>query len=175
MPSAAAITRALWLMPSGIEPRPGADEILGARAEQRRGDAAAAVVLPMPISPRMSRSAPFFVARSSGAAPGTQREVDLCPRHRRLNGEVACPAARLVRQHTLDVAGRQRAGIDDGERHTELACQHGNRRAPAGEVVQHLHGDVRRIGRDAPRGDPMVAGEQHDGRLLRARAFRRLQ
>ena len=142
------MTRALWPMPCGSSPVPAPTSSSTGAPSNAAAMAAAAVVLPMPISPRMTRSAPFWMARVDRAASGSEREGELLARHGRLLREVARAAPWLIHRYTGDSDARQRTGIDDSERHAQLACQHRDRRTAAGEVVQHLHRDVGRIGGD---------------------------
>ena len=44
-------------------------------------------------------------------------------------------------------------------------------RAAGGKIRHHLRGDGRRIGRDAARGDAMIAGEHGDGDAIEPRRF----
>jgi hypothetical protein len=46
-----------------------------------------------------------------------------------------------------------------------------DRRTAAGKICHHLRGDIRRIGRDAARGNAMIGSEHRDGYMVQPRQF----
>ena len=158
-----------------IEPSARADEILGRHAEQRRGNGRGGGRVADAHLAEDDEIGAILGGALHGPTSGGECQNELFARHGRLLREVARATPRLVGRYARNTGARQRARVDDGERHAQLARQHRHRRTPAGEVVQHLHGDVGRIGRDALHGDSVITGEQHDGRVPRTRVLSRLQ
>ena len=137
--------------------------------------AAADVVLPIPISPRMRRSGSEAAARVTARCAAVEGEGEIGGAERGLLAEVAAAAARLVGDDAGHRRFRKRAGVDDFERRAEFARQHGNRGASGGEIRHHRDRDFLRIGGDTLRGNAVIAGEHDDRHAIGARAIGVLQ
>ena len=92
-----------------------------------------------------------------GAIAGVDRFEKLVRVHRRGFGEIACRPLELDRHHP-QFGGSGFGDLVDG-------------RAAAGKIRHHLRGDGRRIGRDAARGNAVIAGEHGDGDAIQPRRF----
>ena len=134
--------------------------------------ALAAVVLPMPISPTPSRSSPAGSARipATRLAAGRERGECLDARHRGLDrhvgGAVANPGGdQSAATDRVDRDRRDRprdADVEDHDPCPHRGGQHVDRRSTGDEVGDHLGSDLGRVGRDALRRDPVVAGRDDD-------------
>ena len=93
-----------------------------------------------------------------GAIAGVDRFEKLVRVHRRGFGEIARRPLELDRHHA-QFGGSGFGDLVDG-------------RAACGKIRHHLRGDGRRIGRDAARGDAVIAGEHGDGDAIQPRQFR---
>src|SRR4029078_1314360 len=164
------VAHALW-----VEPSAGADELVYRCPKQRRGDGCGSSRVADAHLAEDDEVGAILDGAGNRPASGSEREGELLARHGRLLLEVARAAPWLIHRYTGDSDARQRTGIDDSERHTQLACQHRDRLTAAGGHVQELDRDVGRIGRDPSRDDAVVAGEQHYRRVLGARTLSRLQ
>ena len=124
-------------------------------------NAAAEVVLPMPISPVTRQRAPAATRSFASRAPGGDGAVALGERHGRLDAEVA----RARRDLQVDKAGvgsqhRGDAHIGDGHCGAGTTRDHVDRRPFGAEVRHHLGGDLLRPGGD-PFGHHAVVAREH--------------
>ncbi len=106
------------------------------------------VVLPMPMSPGISRSQPLSTSSSAIVRPSSK---------------AASNSAWAERVLAVDAAGRRADPvIDDPDGGAGLAGEHVDRRAAGGEVRDHLRRDLGWVGGDAVLGNAVVGGDDHD-------------
>ena len=149
--SAVSIAVRLRASPLSSTPVPRPAQRVAPPPSRAAHSMAAVVVLAIPISPTASRS------QSSGTVryPASTASRNSSTLHRRGFGEIARRPFEFDRHHA-QLGGSGFCDLADG-------------RAAGGEIRHHLRGDRRRIGRDAARGDAVIAGEHGDGDALQTR------
>ena len=153
-----------------VDAGPAADHARRRRCAVRTAiSVAAGVVLPMPMSPGIRRSAPASISSSAIVHAGLERLLGLVAGQRRSDREVVAAAAHLERGD--GVAGRpppssaqstSTADVDDAHGRAVRLGEDVHRGAAGEEVEHHLRGDLGRVGAHAGLGDAVVAGEHHD-------------
>ncbi len=88
-------------------------------------------------------------------AAGIDRVEEIFGVHRRRNREIARRPFEFERNHVEFGAGQRGELVDGG--------------AAGSKIRHHLRGDLRRIGRDAARGDAVITGEHRDRDPLQSR------
>ena len=151
--SAASIAARLRASPSSSTPVPRPAQRAAPPPSRAAHSIAAVVVFAIPISPTASRS------QSSGTVrhPAFDRREKFVRIHRRGFREIARRPVEFDRHHAQLGAG-QFGDLVDG-------------RAACGKIRHHLRGDGRRKGRDAARGDAVIAGEHRDRDAIEPRQF----
>ncbi len=162
--TAASITRCLCRMPSADKPVPAPTHCATGVPVSLCISAAAAVVLPMPISPKPS-TLPGSV--STRSMPACMADAHSCAVIAGFLREVAGARALLaVEQAVARAEVVLHARIDYIEGAVVLACKHIDGGAIGQEVLHHLPGHVLRIGGNAFGDHAMVGGEHDNGGLV---------
>ena len=151
----------LALEPHGVEPGSRAAYSLRLGAEEGRGERGRRGRVPdAHLAERDDADAVVGELRSH-SHPCGEALLRLFARHRRPLGQVS--GARAGPE--VADAGDGRADdpeVEDVKLGTHEACEDADRRAAAREVRQHLRGHLLRIRADAPGGDTVVGGGDHD-------------
>ena len=126
--------------------------------------AAAGVVLPMPMSPRDQQLGPGRDLLGGDLAADLERRAGLRGRQGVLDVDRARARAGPCERRTS--AGRSArsastAEVEHTHRHAVGPRQRRDTGPPGEEGADHGRGHGRRVGRDAVRGDAVVAGEDH--------------
>ena len=164
--------------PSSSSPVPRPVTSAGGRPVSAATSALAAVVFPMPISPTAIVSIPPAISSLDDPSPdldGRERLVAAswrarpsCRGSRRQSG--LGRDARPRRRPRSPAVRRHRSGdpdVDDDELRPGSVGQDIDGRPATDEVGDHLRRHVARVGRDAARRDPVVAGERRPPRAGR--------
>ena len=143
-----------------------ADDLRGGRPSTRRRPAwRPTVVLPMPMSPAISRSAPASISSSATALPAASAAATSSAVSASSRWIAPEPRRTLCAAHL----GRQVVGqvvVDAEVEHPHPGAvrprQHGDGRAAAQELAHHRRRHLPRVRRHGPdRRDAVVAGEHH--------------
>ena len=137
--------------------------------------AAAGVVLPMPMSPRSSRSAPAAISSAATAAPTLSARLDLGHGAARPRGGSAPEDRRICGRGTSagrPVPSASTAMSSTRTRHPVLAASTLTPATPADEGAHHRGRHLTRVGETpGTRCHPVIAGQHH--RRTRSRRRRR--